>query len=263
MFLVKIFNFELTLQLLTTFLLGVLLGFLLLLLIYLYAVLRGLNKELKLNNVQEEDIDEEEIKWMIEDAQNQFKNKEVRYEVGYTKLLTRVVTELTEDIAKKFYPESPYPYLELTIDETLELTSYIRDRIDQLISNPIMRMFRGMTIRKIVELNQTKSKIEESRIVKTAKKTGVSKIAKQALKIINVANPFYWFKKATIDQVIKVIMVRIGLAVIGITGEETYKIYSKKVFNKEKTIETNVDDLYESFKEGIKEEDFVWMKRKK
>ena len=119
-----------------------------------------------------------------------------------------------------------------------------------------MSMFRGMTIRKIVELNQTKTKIEESRVVKTAQKSGVAKIAKSALKVINVANPFYWFKKATIDQVIKIIMVRIGLAVIGITGEETYKIYSKKVFNKEKTIDTNVDELYQAFKDDIKEEDF-------
>lgn len=252
----KLFNIELTFQLIMTFFLGVLLGFLLLLLIYLYAVLRGLNKELKLNKVQEEDIDEEEIKWMIEAAQKEFKNKETRNKEGYTKLLTRVLKELTEDVAKKFYPESPYPYLELTIDESLELLHYITNRVDQLISNPIMRMFRGMTIRKIVELNQTKNKIEESRVIKTAQKTGVAKIAKSALKVINIANPFYWFKKATIDQVIKVIMVRIGLALIGITGEETYKIYSKKVFNKEKTIDTNVDELYQAFKDDIKEEDF-------
>lgn len=240
---------DFSLQTFIAFFFGLILGFLLLLLIYLYAVLKSLNKEMKLNKVQEEDIDEEEIKWMIEDAQNQFKNKKLREELGYTALLSRELKELTSDIAKKFYPNSPYPYLELTIDESIELMDYIKKRVEDLLSNPIMRLFRGMTIRKIVEINQTKTKIEESRLVKSAKKHGFSKIASSALKILNAANPFYWFKKATIDQVIKVVMVKIGLAVIGITGEETYKIYSKKVFNKEKTINTNVDEIYESFKE--------------
>lgn len=240
---------DFSLQTFIAFFFGLILGFLLLLLIYLYAILKSLNKEMKLNKVQEEDIDEEEIKWMIEDAQNQFKNKKLREELGYTALLSRELKELTSDIAKKFYPNSPYPYLELTIDESIELMDYIKKRVEDLLSNPIMRLFRGMTIRKIVEINQTKTKIEESRLVKSAKKHGFSKIASSALKILNAANPFYWFKKATIDQVIKVVMVKIGLAVIGITGEETYKIYSKKVFNKEKTINTNVDEIYESFKE--------------
>lgn len=232
-----------------TFFLGVILGFLLLLLIYLYAVLKSLNKEMKLNKVQEEDIDEEEIKWMIKSSQDKFKDKELREKEGYSKLLFHELQELAVDIATKFYPESPYPYLELTIDESLELVDYIKNRVNDLISNPIMRLFRGMTIRKIVELNNTRSKIEESRLVKSAKKHGFAKVASSTLKILNAANPFYWFKKATIDQVIKVVMVKIGLAVIGITGEETYKIYSKKVFNKEKNIDTNVDEIYESFKE--------------
>lgn len=243
----KAINFDL--QTFITFFLGIIMGFLILLLIYLYAVLKNLNKEMKLNKVQEEDIDEEEIKWMIEAAQNEFKDKKLREEMGYSKLLSRELKELTTDIAKKFYPNSPFPYLELTIDESLELVEYIKGRVDELVSNPIMRLFRGMTIRRIVELNQTKTKIEESRLVRSAKRHGFSKFAASTLRVINAANPFYWFKKATVDQVVKVVMVKIGLAIIGITGEETYKIYSKKVFNKEKTIDTNVDEIYESFKE--------------
>lgn len=246
-YILKSINFNL--QTFITFFLGIIMGFLILLLIYLYAVLKSLNKEMKLKKVQEEDIDEEEIKWMIEAAQKEFKNKKLREELGYTKLLARELKELTIDIAKKFYPNSPFPYLELTIDESLQLVEYIKGRVDELVSNPIMRLFRGMTLRRIAELNQTKEKIEESRLVKSAKKHGFSKIATSTLKVLNAANPFYWFKKATVDQVVNITMVKIGLAIIGITGEETYKIYSKKVFNEEKTIDTNIDEIYKTFKE--------------
>jgi hypothetical protein len=39
-------------------------------------------------------------------------------------------------------------------------------------------------------------------------------------------------------------MVKIGMAIIAITGEETYKIYSKKVFDEEKEIDSGFDDIY-------------------
>ncbi len=41
-------------------------------------------------------------------------------------------------------------------------------------------------------------------------------------------------------------MVKIGLTVIGISGEETYKIYSKKVFNEEKDLDTGVEAIYQN-----------------
>ena len=44
------------------------------------------------------------------------------------------------------------------------------------------------------------------------------------------------------------------MALIAITGEETYKIYSKKVFNQEKTIDTGVEDLYDEIKAELKKE---------
>lgn len=237
------------------FFLGIGAGFLLLLLIYIYAVIKSINKKFNLHKVQEEDIDEEEIKWMIEDAQKQFKNKEIRSKEGFGTLLLRVNKELTYDIASKFYPDSKYPYLELTIDETILLNHYITDRLDELLSGKIFRLFRGMTIRRIVEIYDSKEKIEKNKIVKTAKKHRLGKIASSTMKVINAVNPFYWFRKLTFDKAIDLIILKISLALIAITGEETYKIYSKKVFNKDKTITTNIEDLYEELRTELENEE--------
>jgi hypothetical protein len=54
----------------------------------------------------------------------------------------------------------------------------------------------------------------------------------------------YWFRRFTKEVALKIISIQIGIALIKITGEETYKIYSKKVFNEEKTIDMSVDDIY-------------------
>ncbi|MFH0767921.1 MAG: hypothetical protein ABII85_02710 [Bacillota bacterium] len=234
-----------------SFILGISLGFLLLLLIYLYAVLKSMNKGLKLRGVDEQDIDEEEIKWLIKDAQKLFKNKETRNAVGFPKYLLEITKELSVDIAKKFYPKSKYPYLELTIDETLKLNHYVTNRLEQLLNGRILRLTRGLTLTKIVEMNDTKTKIENSAVVKTAKKYG--NVAKTTVAIINAVNPVYWFRKLTKEVAVNKVMVRIGMTLIAITGEETYKIYSKKVFDVEKTIDTGVDAIYDELNKDLKD----------
>lgn len=248
-FLLNIGPIVIDLSTLISFLIGVSFGFFLLLLIYLYAVLKSLNKGLKLRKADETDIDEEEIKWLIQDGQALFKNRELRNEVGYARHLQNITAELTMDIAKKFYPKSKYPYLELTVDETLTLAHYITDRVEDLLQGKILRMTRGLTLAKIYELNETKTKIDNNKFVKAARK--YSKVTKAAVAVFNAVNPVYWFRKLTKETALNIIIVRIGLSIIAITGEETYKIYSKKVFNVEKTIDTGVDDIYDDLKKDF------------
>jgi len=237
---------------LISFLLGISFGFVLLFLLYIYAVIKGINKNSKFRKADETDIDEAEIKWLIQDAQNQFKNKELRLQSGIYTYLLSILKELSIDISKKFYPQSKYPYLELTIDESLKLSHYITDRIDELLKGKILSMTRGITYTKIIEMTELKTKVDQSVIGKAAKQ--YSTFSKVAFATLNAVNPAYWVRKLTKDTMMNIVMIRIGLAIIAITGEETYKIYSKKVFDVEKTIDTGVDDLYHMIKEDVQKE---------
>lgn len=49
--------------------------------------------------------------------------------------------------------------------------------------------------------------------------------------VLNVVNLVYWFRRLVLNNVIYVIMIKLGLVVILLIGEEMYKIYFKKVFN--------------------------------
>lgn len=230
---------------LLSFVLGLIAGFLFLLLLYVYAVIKSLNKGLLLRKADEEDIDEEEIKWLIEDAQEQFKDKSKRNEVGYYKYLLEICRDLSIDISKKFYPRSKYPHLELTIDETLHLNHYITNRLDEVLSSKLLRLTRGLTLIKIIEANEVKENIENTKVYQAAKKYKVNQILKTTVGVLNAVNPVYWTRRLIISQMSDRIMISIGKALIAITGEETYKIYSKKVFNQDKTIDTGVEDIYE------------------
>lgn len=236
---------------LISFVIGVIFGFLIMFLMYLYALILNLNKKLRVKKTTEINIDEEEIKYLIEDAKEQFKNKELRHEIGYSKYLTTIIRELGSDIAKKFFPQSKYPYLELTIDESLKLNHYITNRVEELLSGKIFVLVKGWTLARLVQLNETKTKIEETKVVKQAKKYG--KVATAALHVANAVNPVYWIRKLTTETLMNVVMVRIGLAIISISGEEMYKIYSKKVFDIEVDIDTDVEKIYEDLKEDLKD----------
>jgi hypothetical protein len=246
---------ELDYGIIVSFLLGISFGFILLVMIYIYAVIRSMNKKLKYRKADEVDIDEQEIKWLIDDAKAQFKDKETRNEVGFIKYLGNVSGELSSDIAKKFYPESKYPYFELTIDETLHLNHYITNRIDEILSSKLFKLFRGMTLRRIIELNEAKENIENNPIVQAAKKYRFAEVAKTTVAVLNATNPFYWARKGVSKMSTHAIMMKIGLAIITITGEETYKIYSKKVFDEDRTLDAGVDAIYDDITKSLSKDD--------
>lgn len=239
----------------SSFFLGIGVGFLLMLLIYVYAVIKSLKKGLKTKNADVIDINEEEIKWLIEDARKRFKNKKQRKERGYGNHLYDVSKDLAFDIASKFYPKSKYPYLELTVDETLVLAHYVTNRLDELFKSKLLKLLRGVTLRRIAEFNDTKTKIEKTKVVKSVKKYKVVNVISNTVKALNVANPLLWFRRLTFDQAIQIILIKIGLAVVSITGEETYKIYSKSVFNEEKTIDSDLADALNRMNDLSDEED--------
>lgn len=246
---------ELNIGWLITFFSGVLFGVILLSLWYLVAVIASLNKGLRGAKVQEEDIDEKEIQWLIEDAHKTFKDKKLRTEAGYGPHLMNVALELSADIATKFYPKSKYPYLELSLDESLVLLKYVSDRFNELLEKPILKMFKGITLRRLFTLSEAKTKIDNNLLVKATNKLKVNEIIKQSMMVLNVVNPVYWFRRLVLNNVTHAIMIKLGLVVISLTGEETYKIYSKKVFNQDKTIDSGIEELYKGIAADLKGEE--------
>ncbi|VEU82655.1 hypothetical protein [Acholeplasma hippikon] len=246
-------NISIDVGVLIAFLSGIFFCFIVLSLWYAISVLQPLHKP-KRKAVQEADIDEKEIEWLIKDAHEAFKNKEKRDEVGFGKYLIQISTELSNDIATKFYPRSKYPYLELTIDETLDLLKYISDRFKEIMNKPFLKLFRGITLRQLMTLNETKEKIDNNPIVKTSNKLHLTKVFKNTMTVLNAVNPVYWFRKVVIDNVTNAVILKLGLVVISLTGEETYKIYSKKVFNEEREVDGGVNELYQAIEKEIKEE---------
>ena len=120
-----------------------------------------------------------------------------------------VALELSADIATKFYPKSKYPYLELSLDESLVLLKYVSDRFNELLEKPILKMFKGITLRRLFTLSEAKTKIDNNLLVKATNKLKVNEIIKQSMMVLNVVNPVYWFRRLVLNNVTHVIMIKL------------------------------------------------------
>ena len=87
-----------------------------------------------------------------------------------------------------------------------------------------------------------KSSIQYGKEVST-KKYKVKKIFNTVKNALNLFNPVYWIRKGIIDTSLNFAIKKLCQAVIGIAGEETYKVYSKRVFNEEKLIDSGVLEI--------------------
>mgnify|MGYP001549814742 CR=1 FL=1 len=230
-----------------SFALGIFSGIFFVLIVYMYAVFRELRSQTKLQ-VENDDIDEEMILELIKDAQNQFKNKKVRKKIGYATHLFNNSKTLALDISHMFYPNSKTPYLELTLDETILLNHYITNRVDELTNKPLLKLFRKYTLSTLYDFTKTSKKIKNNKVIKGAKEYGLDEVYKASITALNAINPVFWIRKLG-NVISDSILEKIGIAVIGITGEETYKIYSKKAFNQDVDIDSGVDDIVDSIED--------------
>ncbi|MBQ3253447.1 MAG: hypothetical protein IJA65_02735 [Acholeplasmatales bacterium] len=243
-FLFKIGYIEFDIEMLFSFIFGLFIGALLICLIYALIVVASLGSKKFLVKTEDDTLTQEEVKEMIIIAQNTFKDKNLRGDLSRVNHCKNISTDLVYAIATRFYPNSKYPLLEISVDEAILLVGYIQKRIDDILDKRGIRLLKKLKISSIVNLTQKTNQVVDSKLFQVGLDIGgaVSTIKK----IVNVVNPAWWFRKVFVDKSMNIILNKLCVIIIAVVGEETYKIYSKKVFNQDVEIESNIDQLVSS-----------------
>ena len=152
-----------------------------------------------------------------------------RFEVLGSKLYLEI-----NQIATLYYPTSKYPLYELTIEEMILFLHYLSNRIDEVFDHPILKPFKKISVSKIFEIIDTKKRIDENKIVKATKKAHVGKIKSFLIDAVKIINHISFATR------------KISLIIIDIVADESNKTYSKKIFDKEKSIrEMEIEQILE------------------
>lgn len=214
------------------FFIGMITGMIVFTAIYISFVVRGKNINIEDIKRPTINVEELELKEIILSKQKSFRRKKKLGNETIAKLTFEMSYELVEEISRYFFPNSKYPMLELSVNELLSLNHYVTDRLDEILNQPILKNTKNIQMAKIISMFDKKKAIEQHKLMKAAKKYKVGKIVKYGGVVINAVNPVYWFRKFVINTSIDVMTRKVCLVIIGIVGEETTKVYSKKLFSK-------------------------------
>jgi hypothetical protein len=172
---------------------------------------------------------------------------------SYFRVAFDLSLDLIQEIARHYFPHSRYPLYELTPQELMDLVNYITKRVDILLSGKLIRRFRNYRISLIVDILQKKKALDNSKLMKANRELKLSKILSIGSAVLNAANPIYWFRKLALKPSTTLVTKELCKLIIKIAGEETDKIYSKKLFQVpvdpakvEKEIEETIEESFET-----------------
>ncbi len=231
------------------FVLGILTGIILITLSVALILTSKERKKTKIRITKGVPLDDKVVLDMIESKQSQL-DKTVRLtDNGYFKVAIDLSFELSEEIARYYFPDSRYPLYELSIQELLNLNYYITKRFDELMNGKFFKLFKNYRIASIIDMLNAKKKITNSKLMQITRKIKLQQIYSAGRTLLNYANPIYWFRKIAIKPTTVLVTKEICKYIIMIFGEETNKIYSKAIFKKEDS-ETDMIEKMEKLVES-------------
>lgn len=233
------------------FLLGIVTGIILITLSVAGILASKERKKTKIRISKGVPLDDKTIMEMIESKQNQLDSTVRLTDNGYFKVAIDLSLELSEEIARYYFPDSRYPLYELSIQELLTLNYYITKRFDELMNGRFFKLFKNYRIASIIDLLNTKKKITNSKLMQITRKIKLQQLYTASKTVLNYANPIFWFRKLAIKPTIVLVTKEICKYIIMIFGEETNKIYSKAIFKKD----DNPDEIMDKMEKMIDTEE--------
>lgn len=184
-------------------------------------------------------ISDEELTELIKEKLIAFKNNEDE-QVSDINFTIKLVQQLVESIARRYYPNSKYPMYELTIDELIQLNYHVTKRVENILGYKMLG-FSILAKVKRMRISDILKNLEESKLKKQreAEKTGVFHAIKKAT---NKVNPLRMLKEAGIETAIKFVCKNL----IKIAAEESQNTYSKQLFS---TPQVNLELLTDEYEE--------------
>jgi hypothetical protein len=206
-------------------------GFVLLTMLIGLALMSGRRKRAKVFYSKETPLDDKTVKELIETKQQELVDTVKFTDNAYFRVALDLSMELMQEIAHHYFPESRYPMYELSIQEMLNLATYVTKRVEKIVDGKFLRIFKNARISTIVNILEKKKALDNSKLMKLSRKYNVSKLYSVSRTVLNYANPIFWFRKLTIKPSVTLLTKEVCKMIIEIVGDETNKIYSKKLFS--------------------------------
>ena len=243
------FNFlgtELTFSHLTMFLTGLFAGVAIMFMIYLIVLASSLKPPKIKVAFDDKKFPAEELSALVEEKHRDFKEKSAKAQTAEQFVICKdVAVDTVTEIAKRFYPKSKHPCLELNVSEVLVLNRVVTARLEGIFNKPVVRWFRKLKVSQVVGVYDIKKKIDDNEPLQ--KILGVTKDASALLKAIRWNKPSTWVGFG-LGKLFNLVTSKVCMIGISCVAEESYKIYSKKFMKEGITVDTGAERLLDDVK---------------
>jgi hypothetical protein len=135
---------------------------------------------------------------------------------------------LVTEIARIYYPEEERPELKASLADLVALYRRVGVRLTAWLETAPFRPLRDMELATVMLLHDTYQKVMDNPVHQFLKRYHLYRAARWTWAAINIANPFYWGRRAAYKSS-REFLARIFLAkVVTVVGEEAMRLYSRR-----------------------------------
>ena len=135
---------------------------------------------------------------------------------------------LVTEIARLYYPEEERPELKASLADLVALYRRVGVRLTAWLETAPFRPLRDMELATVMLIHDTYQKVVDNPVHQFLKRYHLYRAARWTWAAVNIANPFYWGRRAAY-QSSREFLARIFLAkVVTVVGEEAMRLYSRR-----------------------------------
>jgi hypothetical protein len=136
--------------------------------------------------------------------------------------------ELVAEIARIYYPEEERPELKASLADLVALYRRVGVRLTAWLETVPFRPLREMDLATVMLIHDTYQVIKDHPVHQFLKRHHLYRAARWAWGAFNLANPFYWGRRAAYKGS-REFLARVFLAkVVTVVGEEAMRLYSRR-----------------------------------
>ena len=135
---------------------------------------------------------------------------------------------LVTEIARIYYPEEERPELKASLADLVALYRRVGVRLTAWLETAPFRPLRDMELTTVMLIHETYQKVVDNPVHQFLKRYHLYRAARWTWAAINIANPFYWGRRAAYKSS-REFLARMFLAkVVTVVGEEAMRLYSRR-----------------------------------
>jgi hypothetical protein len=158
---------------------------------------------------------------------------ETELQLGVEVLTSRAMA-VVRSIARVYYPQCAVPEYEATLQQSLHLVQRVSRKVSRLASIPPWNLLGNRKLSDYQRYYQLYLKINENPVLRLLKRhRHLYRIARLAMNLKNIGNPFYWAGKELSREGYFLTLRWFYQTFISQVGREAMKLYSGRHFQRE------------------------------